>query len=150
MIFASVQDAPRYMGIHPRLDQALALLTEDFIDQLPPGRVCLDGDALTAARFDLISAEDEGRLFEHHQKYIDIFTLTHGREHVDLARPDTLTLKEQRDDYWGSAGHAEQSLILRRGSFLILFPGEAHRPGMTADGPEPFSRIVFKILDKED
>ena len=30
--------------------------------------------------------------------------------------------------------------------FLILFPGDAHRPGMAAAEPKNISRIVFKIL----
>ena len=40
---------------------------------------------------------------------------------------------------------AEQSVRLCPGRFLVLFPGDAHRPGMAAEKPEGISRIVFKI-----
>ena len=88
---------------------------------------------------------DEARLFEYHRRYLDVFTLAEGCERVDIARPEALTLREQRGDYWGCAGEAEQSVILRPGSFLVLFPGDAHRPGMAPAQPEAVSRIVFKI-----
>ena len=41
-------------------------------------------------------------------------------------------------------------MILTPGSFLVLFPGDAHRPGMAVEGPEKVSRIVFKILAGND
>ena len=89
---------------------------------------------------------DEERLFEYHRRYLDVFTLAEGCERIDLASPGALSLREQRGDYHGCAGEAEQSVVLRPGSFLVLFPGDAHRPGMAAAQPEAVSRIVFKIL----
>ena len=68
-----------------------------------------------------------------------------GEERVDIATPGALTVTEQCGDYWGCAGKAEQSVRLCPGRFLVLFPGDAHRPGMAVEKPEGISRIVFKI-----
>lgn len=150
MIYAKLSDAERYLGIHPRLDAALKYLNADFLRTVGTVRQDLDGDALYVTRFDVQTSADEGRSFEYHRRYLDIFTLTAGTERVDLATPGALTLREQHDDYWGCAGRPEQSVILTPGSFLVLFPGDAHRPGMAPGAEGPVSRIVFKILYEEN
>jgi uncharacterized protein, YhcH/YjgK/YiaL family len=146
MIYAKLSEARNYKGIDPRLDRALGLLTGEFLASVGTERQELDGDALFVTRFDVTTSSDEGRSFEYHRRYLDIFTLTKGCERVDISTPGAIDVQEQRGDYWGGSGKAEQSVILTPGSFLVLFPGDAHRPGMAADEPENISRIVFKIL----
>ena len=146
MIYASLSDAGNYLGIHPNLDRTLKLLTPDFLSTVGTVRQSIDGDKLFVTRFDVSTSADESRSFEYHRRYLDIFTLAAGEERVDIATPEKLTVQEQHDDYWGCSGKAEQSVILTPGSFLVLFPGDAHRPGMAAAEPKNISRIVFKIL----
>ncbi len=146
MIYGRLTDAPAYRGIHPRLDRVLGLLTEDFLQSVGTERRELEGEALFVTRFDVASSADEARLFEYHRRYLDVFVTVEGRERVDLAVPETLELREQSGDYWGGAGEAEQSVLLTPGRFLVLFPGDAHRPGMAVGAPEALSRVVFKIL----
>ena len=150
MIYAKLSDAPLYRGVHPRLDRALELLTEEFLASVGTETRQLEGEALYVTRFDLESSADEGRLFEYHRRYLDIFVEAAGEERVDIAAPETVELREQHGDYWGGAAAPEQSVILRPGRFLVLFPGDAHRPGMAAAAPQHVSRIVFKILIKEN
>ena len=150
MIYAKLSDAPVYRGIHPRLDRALDLLTEDFLSSVGTETKKLEGDDLYVTRFDVVSSADETRLFEYHRSYLDIFVLVKGEERVNIAAPESLDLREQRGDYWGGTASAEQSVILRPGCFIVLFPGDAHRPGMAVDTPRDVSRIVFKIRIKEN
>ena len=150
MIYAKHSDAPVYRGIHPRLDRALDLLTEDFLSSVGTETKKLEGDDLYVTRFDVVSSADETRLFEYHRSYLDIFVLVKGEERVNIAAPESLDLREQRGDYWGGTASAEQSVILRPGCFIVLFPGDAHRPGMAVDTPRDVSRIVFKIRIKEN
>ena len=150
MICAKLSEAGRYMGIHPRLDEALRLLNRDFLSAVGTTRRELEGSALYVTRFEVQTSTDENRLFEYHRQYLDIFTLFDGCERVDIAAPGDLTVVEQRDDYWGCRGKPEQSVILTPGSFLVLFPGEGHRPGMAAAAPEGIARIVFKIRLEEN
>ena len=146
MIYASLTDAPAYRGLHPRLDRVLEKLTPEFLSSLGTERVELDGEDLFVTRFELATSTDESRLFEYHRRYLDVFVTVRGRERVDIARPETLALREQRGDYWGGSGTAEQRVILSPERFLVLFPGDAHRPGMAVDGSESISRVVFKVL----
>ena len=146
MIYAKLSDAPAYRGIHPRLDRVLGLLTPDYLETVGTQRTELEGEALFVTRFDVVNSADETRLFEYHRRYLDVFVDVRGCERVDLASPEALTLREQQGDYWGGSAAAEQSVLLSPGSFLVLFPGDAHRPGMAAERPGEVSRIVFKIL----
>ena len=146
MIYANLSEAPSYRGLHPRLDCVLDKLTPEFLSSLGTERVELDGEKLFVTRFDVSTSTDGSRLFEYHRRYLDVFVTVRGRERVDIASPDALVLREQRGDYWGAEGKAEQSVILTPGRFLVLFPGDAHRPGMALTEPENISRVVFKIL----
>ena len=150
MIYANLCDAGKYLGIHPNLDRALRLLTPEFLSTVGTVRQSIDGDALYVTRFDVSTSTDESRSFEYHCRYLDIFTLAEGEERVDIATPSKLTVHEQHNDYWGCSGKSEQSVILTPGSFLVLFPGDAHRPGMAVTEPKNISRIVFKVLTKEN
>ena len=145
MIYANLTDAACYCGINPRLDRALELLTPEFLASVGTRRQEIEGESLYVTRFDVETSSDEGRLFEYHRRYLDIFVTVQGEERVDIATPGALTVTEQCGDYWGCAGKAEQSVQLSPGRFLVLFPGDAHRPGMAAEKPEGISRIVFKI-----
>ena len=150
MIYANLSDAESYLGINPNLDRALKLLTPEFLGTVDTVRQSIDGDKLFVTRFDVQTSTDESRSFEYHRRYLDIFTLAAGEERVDIATPEKLALHEQHDDYWGCSGKTEQSVILTPGSFLVLFPGDAHRPGMAAAEPNNISRIVFKILIEQE
>ena len=146
MIYASLTDAPSYRGIHPRLDRVIDLLTPEFLSSLGPERAELDGEKLFVTRFDVSTTRDESRLFEYHRRYLDVFVTVEGRERVDVASPEAVALQVQQGDYWGGSAKAEQSVLLCPGRFLVLFPGDAHRPGMAVEEEESISRIVFKIL----
>ena len=146
MIYASLADAPAYRGIHPRLDRALELLTDEYLASVGTTRREIEGEDLFVTRFDVSTTEDEERLFEYHRRYLDLFVTVRGRERVDIATPEALALREQRGDYWGAEGKAEQSVQLSSGRFLVLFPGDAHRPGMAVSEEENISRVVFKVL----
>ncbi len=146
MIHAKLTDAMAYRGIHPRLDRVLELLTMDFLADVGTTRQELEGESLFVTRFDVTSSSDERRLFEYHRRYLDVFAVVQGRERVDIAAPEAVSLQEQRDDYWGGSAVPEQRVILQPGSFLVLFPGDAHRPGMAVQEEENVSRVVFKIL----
>ncbi|MBR0207376.1 MAG: YhcH/YjgK/YiaL family protein [Oscillospiraceae bacterium] len=146
MIYASLTDAPAYRGIHPRLDRVLELLTPEFLASVGTTRREIDGEDLFVTRFDVSTSDDPERLFEYHRRYLDVFVTVRGRERVDIASPEAVALQVQQGDYWGGSARAEQSVVLCPGRFLVLFPGDAHRPGSAAERPEEISRIVFKIL----
>ena len=151
MIIAKTAHALCYKGVHPRLDRALELLSDEaFINSVGTEPTELEGKALYAFRCDYSTVAHEETFFEAHKKYLDIQMVISGRECCEIADPAGLGEPfEQRGDFWGYHGEAEQSVILRPGNFMVVFPGDAHRLKICVDKPEAVSKIVFKILVNE-
>ena len=146
MIVANLRNKSEYYGIHPELDKALDCLTPEFLEKVPTEKQLLDGENLFVTKFHLQTVPLEETFFEAHRKYLDIQVVTEGRERVDIAHPDSLTLTENKGDFYGYTGQAEQSVILQPGTFLVVFPGDAHRLRIPVEQPgEAFTRVVFKI-----
>ena len=146
MIVGKNREAAAYRGLHPRLDRALECLSDEFLAAVGTETNRLEGDALYVTRFDYETVPFEETFFEAHRRYFDIHVMLRGSERVDIAHPDGLTLCENQGDFYGYRGDAEQSVILRPGDFLVVFPGDAHRLKIAVDKPEPVSKAVFKIL----
>lgn len=149
MILARFKDAADYCGINPRLDRVIEYLNDDFLSQLGTEKVKIDGDKIYVTRFDYKTLPIEKCFFESHKKYLDVHLLLKGEERIDIAHPDNLEQFEQGDDYFGYHGQAEQTVILRPGSFLVVFPGDAHRVKVQVNGAEKVSKVVFKLLVNE-
>ena len=146
MIVANLQNKGEYYGIHPELDKALDYLTPEFLEQVPTEKTLLDGENLFVTKFHLETIPYEEIFFESHKKYLDIQIVTEGMERVEIAHPETLSLTEEKGDFFGYTGQAEQTVLLRPGSFLVVFPGDAHRLRLPVEQPgEAFTRVVFKI-----
>ena len=146
MILGKNREAAAYRGLHPRLDRALECLTDEFLASVGTETRKLEGDALYVTRFDYDTVPFEETFFESHKRYLDIHVMVKGSERVDIAHPEGLTLDENKGDFYGYHGDAEQSVILRPGNFLVVFPEDAHRLKIAVDKPEAVSKVVFKIL----
>ena len=146
MILGKNREAAAYRGLHPRLDRALECLTDEFLASVGTETRTLEGDALYVTRFDYDTVPFEETFFESHKRYLDIHVMVKGSERVDIAHPEGLTLDENKGDFYGYHGDAEQSVILRPGNFLVVFPEDAHRLKIAVDKPEAVSKVVFKIL----
>lgn len=149
MILAKLTDAAAYRGVHPRLDRVIDCLNLEFLDRVGTETQRLEEDLLYVTRFDYETLPLEETFFEAHKKYLDVHLLLQGEERVDIAHPATLTLFDHKDDFYAYRGEAEQTLVLTPGSFLVVFPGDAHRIKVQVNGPSNVSKVVFKLLVDE-
>ena len=150
MILDKLSAANAYRGIHPRLDGILDRLNEAFLATVGPETMELEGDKLYVTRFTYETLPREETFFEAHKRYLDVHLMVQGEERVELASPGGLTLFEHQGDFYAYRGEAEQSLVLRPGSFLVVFPEDAHRIKIQVNGPETVSKVVFKVLVYEE
>ena len=150
MILDKLSTANAYRGIHPRLDGVLDRLNEAFLATVGPETMELEGDKLYVTRFTYETLPREETFFEAHKRYLDVHLMVQGEERMELASPGGLTLFEHQGDFYAYRGEAEQSLVLRPGSFLVVFPEDAHRIKIQVNGPETVSKVVFKVLVYEE
>lgn len=150
MIYDSMENLNRYMNINPRLDSALRYLQSGEWRVLPAGRNVVDGQRMFV-NVDHY-ATSESKLLETHQQYIDIQCVVEGEETIGVAEADSLTesysYDEGRDIAFWKSTQDYTNLTMRPGQFLVLFPGEAHAPGMNLSGEGLVHKVVIKVLWK--
>lgn len=145
MILAKNSDALTYRGICPNLDLALEHITPEFLSSLGEERVPIRGEEVYCTRFTYETIPDEEAFFEAHRLYLDIHLMLSGQERVEIASPSGLTQFDHQGDFYAYRGEGEHSLILSPGSFLVVFPDDAHKIKMRVDGPATVSKAVFKV-----
>ena len=147
MIYAKNSDALSYRGIHPNLDMALERITEEFLAGVGSERVEIKGSDVYATRFTYETLPAEETFFEAHKNYLDIHLMLEGSERVEIAPPAELTEfdRTEANDFYAYRGEGQYKLVLSPGDFLVVFPNDAHRIKMQADGPETVTKAVFKV-----
>lgn len=147
MIYDTLAHYRTYLGLHPNLDKALRFLAETDLEALPDGRRDIDGSAVFAnlMRYETRTVNDTP---ESHRLYADIQYVISGRELVGVAPLDAMTevvSDNQEGDIWLHRGPTEQ-VTLGDGRFLVLFPQDAHAPGIAYQGvPAPARKAVVKV-----
>ena len=88
--------------------------------------------------------------FETHQVYADLQYVLDGVELIQLASNETLAPLTEYDShkdirFFSSAGQPTD-LVVRQGSFVFFYPGEAHRPCCQyMSQSSKVRKLVFKI-----
>lgn len=89
--------------------------------------------------------------FETHEKYADIQLLLEGKERIDYTDVRGLKLKEEYNEekdiaFWCNSKKESASVYLNGTNFVLLMPGEAHRPQMNYEqNSEKVKKVVVKI-----
>ena len=152
MIYAKNNDALSYRGIHPNLDLALEHITPEFLAAVGEQRTELKGGDVYATRFTYETVPEEESFFEAHRQYLGIHLIVDGSAGVEIAPPEGLTEfdRTEASDFYAYRGPASYKLTLSPGSFLVVFPNDAHRIKMQLNTPETVSKVVFKVRIFDD
>lgn len=143
MIVDRIESAVLYRGLGERIALALTAV------QTPrePGRYELDSDKV----FVLVQHYQtkplaEGK-WETHRKYIDVQFVAAGVERIGWTPVNRLALTQPYDEakdiafYQGTGDFVTVSA----GMFMILFPEDAHMPGIALDASVPVTKAVVKV-----
>ena len=147
MIYDTLNHIFRYEGMHPGVLKGLRFLAETDFSVLPDGRQEIDGDNVFA-NIMTVQTKPENDTPEAHKKYIDIQYLVSGREHIDVGPLEDM--KEEvsgkpENDIWFYHGDLDR-ITIGDGRYAVLFPGDAHAPGIQVNGPETVRKVVVKVL----
>ena len=147
MILAKNVNARDYLGIHPNLDLALERINDDFLSALGEEKVDVIPGEVWCTKFTYETVADDESFFEAHEKFLDIHLMLDGCERVEVAPPAALTQfdAQAENDFYAYRGEGHYKMTLAPGDFLVVFPADAHKIKMQADGPCTVSKAVFKI-----
>ncbi len=146
MIIDRINKASLYYSIHPKFKQAFEYIQQIDADSIPAGRYEIDGESLYALIQEYNTKLKEQGVWEAHRRYIDLQYVVQGAEGIGYANIYHL----QQDEYQASKDflplHGEGNLVtVRSGSFVLLFPEDAHMPGMAVGASAPVKKVVLKI-----
>jgi biofilm protein TabA len=147
-----IQDTFDRAGLYDSCCENLGRAVE-FARNLPPdtpnGRIEIDGEAMFGLVNSYTTKSPEEASFEAHRKYIDVQMLLAGRERIDVTQRTDLPIlqpyDENTDAMFYASPPAYTSLLLESGQFIVLFPHDAHRPGLLLDTPSDVRKLVVKI-----
>lgn len=124
----------------------------------------LRGDDLTAGRHDVDenfyyniqeyeTKVNPSKHFESHVKYVDVQVLISGEETLQVVDVNRLRVEEPYDEvkerilYYATTEAA--SIVLRSGTFVVLYPKDAHRTIAFNGNPGKVKKIVGKVKINE-
>ncbi|WP_085832495.1 YhcH/YjgK/YiaL family protein [Clostridium merdae] len=150
MIFDTRSNITMYGGYSPLFDLALEFLKHTNLSVLEPGKYPIQGDSVFALIQAPETAKRQERLWESHQRYIDIQYLISGNEWIGFQNTDLLTIKEpystERDIAFYEDNGKGFFVPLVPESFVVCFPQDAHMPLACENTPEAIKKVVIKIL----
>lgn len=150
MILDTIANANTYAGLNARVDAALTAMQTYTPEHFPEGRLELDGGNLFLLfnRYDTHSVE--GALSEAHRKHIDVMYMVDGEETIYVKPTAQLNYITQgysadADALLAQTDSDAMPVRLTAGSFIVLFPQDAHTPACDTDRSHSVKKIIAKV-----
>lgn len=88
--------------------------------------------------------------FENHRDFIDVQLVAEGFERILVADKAVCTVTvpfdaEKDVEFMTAPEEKTQVLHLSAGDFAVLYPDEAHNPGITDGIPSDVRKVIFKV-----
>lgn len=150
MIFDKAENMAQYYEKEPLLEKCAKFIEKFEEEKLPDGAYEIDGERVFAnIQTYRTKHQDENSRFEAHKKYIDVQYIVSGIEKIRWAKLEDVTETEERyskgQDIAFYSGDAKFDFVLTKGAFLLLYPQDAHMPGLSDEKDVTVRKIVFKI-----
>lgn len=142
-----VQFAKQYHLNQATWDRAFAYLKNTDLKTLSNGRHVIDGDNVYAIVTEAPTKDYDKTAFESHRKYIDLQYVITGEENMAKTPVASVTVNKPYDETADIAYYTGEGKVytVPAGTFMLFFPGEAHRPNITPGGNKVVKKIVIKI-----
>ena len=144
MIVCPFADLKRYTSIIPGLEEALEAVAE--LTDWTPRTIPLSGGNRIMVQQATTRSVAEGKI-EAHRNYLDIQYIAEGEETMGWAPLSTLTpadsFNTEKDVgfYTGSVDF----IRIGAGNCYVVFPEDAHMPGVYLDQPCNIRKLVLKL-----
>ena len=145
MILDRLANSQKYEALSPRIRAALQFLRQADLSATAPGRYELDGANLYYLIQEYAPKPVEAGALEAHRNYIDIQLVLEGEEFIgyaDLTHMQPGNYQPEKD-FLPVQGKFDLVRV-PAGSFMLLFPNDAHAPGLFA-GAGRVRKVVVKV-----
>jgi YhcH/YjgK/YiaL family protein len=147
MIIDRLDNGLFYFKLNDRLHRALLYLQQTDLSALPAGKHEIEGQRVFALVEEFKTKPLDQGVWEAHRKYLDIHCVIAGREKIGYAplkalRPSAAYDAEKDIEFFEGSG---DFLIASPGTFIMMLPQDAHKPGLSVQEPEWIKKLVMKI-----
>jgi len=128
-------------------DAALAFLRDSDLQSLALGHHDITENTFAKVQeYTTVSSKD----FEAHQDYIDIQYIVSGQEIIEVAPTSkagevTMPYSKEKDCILYASAQDVDEIYITPDVFCILFPYEAHKPGITFENPSDIRKVIVKV-----
>ena len=134
--------------LQEKLAEALAFMENVKFDEMELGRHDINEDFfLLVQKYD--SKEATEMRFESHKNYVDIQYVVEGKESIGIAPVSVMEVDEayipERDVEFYHDKEDAAKFVLTTGSYAILYPADAHKPGVRVGESVPVKKMVGKV-----
>ncbi|MHB1319761.1 MAG: YhcH/YjgK/YiaL family protein [Anaerolineae bacterium] len=151
MIIAKIEQLADQAAYSAAMRRGMEWLVSVLGQALPDGRVEIDGAEVYALVQSYTGKphSDQPR-FEAHRRYIDVQAVIAGEESFGWAPIEALqptdVYSQDKDVVHGTVAADRAVFVpLHAGEAMILYPSDAHAPGLALDEPIPVKKIVLKV-----
>jgi YhcH/YjgK/YiaL family protein len=145
MIIDNFSNANKYFPLHALFERCFDYLRTSQLEDLPSGKVDIDGDnlfAIVSRNGDSINASK----LEVHQRYLDIHYVIEGEDSIGWKFLDACTepigVFNEKDDYQLFNDSDFHRFSLKASEFAIVYPNDAHAPLLQT---KQLFKIVLKV-----
>ena len=151
MILDRIENASQYACLHKGIDMALAAMKNFSAQNYPVGKCEIDGQNVFLLLNEYQTHYRKDTLTEAHRKYIDVMYMVEGEEIIYVKSAQSLKNISKEYDPQIEALLADTDedatpVRLTAGSFVVLFPQDAHAPGCCVDTPQNVKKIIGKVM----
>ncbi len=147
MIFDNISNCKKYEALHSDFEKAFSFLKRADLDSLAPGRYEIDGNHVYAFVQEYETKDIENSVYEAHRKYIDIQYMLDGVENMgysQIEKLNELAPYNEENDFLTLSGKP-RLILYNPKEFFILFPEDAHMPGILHGKKEKVRKVVVKV-----
>ena len=148
MIIDHIDNALQYYGLGAGIEAGLRFLKTADLERLPCRKNEIRGDKLFAVVSEYTTNAEASVKWEAHRRYIDIQYLVSGAESMEyqcVSKMEVETQYNETNDTLFLRGKGSR-LLVPSGFFVIFYPQDAHRPGLSVNRPQPVRKVVVKAL----
>lgn len=151
MIIGNVKNRARYASLGEEVMQALdyfASVLENKTDEpLEKADITLPGEKVRVKVRPMSTKPVSECAWEAHKKELDIHFTAYGVEKIGVADVSDLTVirTDEAKDMIYLDGQEGDYVTVRPGTFLIVYPEDAHMPCAAAGDPAPIGKMIAKI-----
>jgi YhcH/YjgK/YiaL family protein len=149
MLIDKLENSYLYEGISAKIKKGLEVLKDESLSGKKDGRYEVDGENIYYIIQRYATQPVKAGRLEAHRKYIDIQFAASGEEVIGHSFLGCLDIEEPydqaKDVIFYKVPEKINTIMLREGTFCILFPQDGHMPGCQAAGPGDITKIVVKV-----